>query len=237
MCIDLKGVRFTTCPETEEAWQIRAKSVTLDTGCTHRGSTLGDGQFRGRTHPLSALVVISTRQRAQERISVPDDRQQLAQRRLGLHSVLLEHRAERRPDIRAHRYSRRGADLGGELRYMNSRDRGTLTWNYLPYDSVFNSERSRVKLANSMELPGNFRFTIDAENVSDTHYFEDFAQGPEGTSTAFVQQQAMLTYRDENWKIDGQVQHYRTTDYTLQEFDRPYARLPSLGVSARFRLG
>jgi len=30
--IDLKGVRFTTCPKTEEAWEVRAKSVTLDTG-------------------------------------------------------------------------------------------------------------------------------------------------------------------------------------------------------------
>jgi len=88
-----------------------------------------------------------------------------------------------------------------------------------------------------MELPAGFRFTVDAENVSDTHYFEDFAQGPEGTSTAFLNQQAKLTYRDEHWKIDGELQHYRTTDYTLDEADRPYSRLPSLGASADFGWG
>src|SRR5262249_4815034 len=124
-----------------------------------------------------------------------------------------------------------------ELRYMNSRDRGQLTWNYLPDDNVFDSQRSRVKLENVLELPGEYRFSIDAENVSDTHYYEDFAQGPQGTSTAFVQQQAALTYRDEHWRVDGEIQHYRTTDYTLAEFDRPYARLPRLAVSGDFGWG
>ena len=84
-------------------------------GLTHRGSTLGDGQFRRRTHPLPALVVISTRRRAQERISVPDDRQQLARGgACGLPSVLLEHRAEHGLDVQPIGYCRRGIDLGGD---------------------------------------------------------------------------------------------------------------------------
>ncbi len=29
--LDLKDVKFTTCPMAEEAWSIRARSVTLDT--------------------------------------------------------------------------------------------------------------------------------------------------------------------------------------------------------------
>ena len=97
---------------------------------------------------------------------------------------------------------------------MNSNDHGMITWNFLPHDSVFDAGRSRIKVSNAMELPDDFRFTVNAENVSDTHYFEDFAQGPEGTSTAFLQQQAKVTYRDEHLKIDGEVQHYAcTTDY------------------------
>lgn len=235
--IDLKGVHFTTCPETEEAWQIRAKSVTLDTAARVGEARSATVNFEGvpilylpwLSFPLGnerksgfLYPTIGNNSRSGASVSVPYYWNIAPNADLTFEPI---------------EYSRRGVDLGGELRFMNASDHGSLTWNYLPYDGVFNAVRSRVKLANTMELPGNFRFSIDAENVSDTRYFEDFAQGPEGTSTAFVQQQAAISYRDEHWKVDGQIQHYRTTDYTLADVDRPYAKLPSLGVSADFGWG
>jgi len=235
--IDLKGVRFTTCPKTEEAWQIRAKSVTLDTGSRIGEARSAIVDFQGVpilylpwvSFPLSAdrksgflYPTLGNNSRSGASFSAPYYWNIAPNADLTFEPIV---------------YSRRGVDLGGETRFLSSNDRGSLTWNYLPYDNVFNTGRSRVKLANAMELPGEYRFSVDAENVSDTHYFEDFAQGPEGTSTAFVQQQAALTYRDEHWKVDGQIQHYRTTDYTLAEVDRPYARLPSLAVSGDFGWG
>ncbi|MDB6162398.1 MAG: hypothetical protein JWO04_6104 [Gammaproteobacteria bacterium] len=235
--INLKGVRFTTCPKVEEAWEIRAKSVTLDTGARIGEARHAVVDFQGvpilylpwLSFPLSnerksgfLYPTIGNNSRSGASFSIPYYWNIAPNADLTFEPIV---------------YSRRGADLGGETRYLSSNDHGTIAWNYLPYDNVFNSGRSRVKIANALELPGNYRFSIDAENVSDTHYFEDFAQGPEGTSTAFVQQQAAVTYRDEHWKVDGQVQHYRTMDYTLREVDRPYARLPSLGVSADFGWG
>lgn len=235
--IDLKGVRFTTCPKAEEAWQIRAKSVTLDTGARIGEARAATVDFEGvpilylpwLSFPLSGerksgflYPTIGNNSRSGASVSVPYYWNIAPNADLTFEPIV---------------YSRRGVDLGGELRFMDSNDRGALTWNALPHDNVFGSSRSRVKLTNAMELPGHFRFSIDAENVSDTHYFEDFAQGPEGTSTAFVQQQAAVTYRDEHWKVDGQIQHYRTTDYTLDEVDRPYARLPSLAVDGDFGWG
>jgi LPS-assembly protein len=235
--IDLKGVRFTTCPKAEEAWQIRAKSVTLDTGARIGEARSATVNFEGvpilylpwLSFPLSnerksgfLYPTIGNNSRSGASVSIPYYWNIAPNADLTFEPI---------------EYSRRGPDLGGDLRYMNSNDHGELTWNFLPHDSVFNSGRSRVKLENSMELPENFRFSVDAENISDTHYFEDFAQGPEGTSTAFVQQQAKVTYRDENWKVDGEVQHYRTVDYTLLQADRPYARMPSLAASADFGWG
>jgi LPS-assembly protein len=235
--IDLKGVRFTTCPKTEEAWEIRAKSVTLDTGSRIGEARSAIVDFQGvpilylpwLSFPLSGdrksgflYPTLGNNSRSGASFSVPYYWNIAPNADLTFEPIV---------------YSRRGVDLGGETRFLSSNDHGSLTWNYLPYDNVFNTGRSRVKLANTMELPGEYRFSIDAENVSDTRYFEDFAQGPEGTSTAFVQQQAALTYRDEHWKVDGQIQHYRTTDYTLAEVDRPYARLPSLAVSGDFGWG
>jgi LPS-assembly protein len=235
--IDLQGVRFTTCPKTEEAWEIRAKSVTLDTAARIGEAHSATVKFEGvpilylpwLSFPLSGerksgflYPTIGNNSRSGASLSIP-------------YYWNIEPNADL--TFEPIEYSRRGVDLGGETRYMNSSDRGTFTWNYLPYDSVYNAGRSRMKLVNTLELPGNYRFSIDAESVSDTHYFEDFAQGTEGTSTAFIQQRAALTYRDEHWRVDGEVQHYRTIDYTLPEFERPYAHLPRLAVNADFGWG
>jgi LPS-assembly protein len=235
--IDLKGVRFTTCPKAEESWQIKAKSVTLDTGARIGEARSAIVDFEGvpilylpwLSFPLSnerksgfLYPTIGNNSRSGPSVSVPYYWNIAPNADLTFEPI---------------EYSRRNVDLGGEARYLSSNDHGEVTWNFLPYDSVFDSSRSRIKVTNSMELPDDFRFSVDASNVSDQHYFEDFAQGPEGTSTAFLQQQAKVTYRDEHWKVDGQVQHYRTLDYTLGEPDRPYARMPSLGVSADFGWG
>jgi LPS-assembly protein len=235
--LDLKGVRFTTCPKAEESWEIKAKSVTLDTGARIGEARAATVEFEGVpilylpwvSFPLSnerksgfLYPTIGNNSRSGASISVPYYWNIAPNADLTFEPI---------------EYSRRNIDLGGEARYMNSFDKGAINWNFLPYDSVFNAGRSRLKITNAMELPENFRFSVDAENVSDTHYFEDFAQGPEGTSTAFLNQQAKVTYRDEHWKIDGEIQHYRVTDYTLDEADRPYSRVPRLGVDGDFGLG
>jgi LPS-assembly protein len=235
--IDLQGVRFTTCPVTEEAWHILAKTVTLDTttqiGVARSAQVdfqgvpimylpwlsfpLGDQRKSGFLYPT-----IGNNSRSGASISVPYYWNIAPNADFTFEPI---------------EYSKRGPDLGGDLRFLTANDHGELLWNYLPYDSVFNASRSRIKLTNILELPDNFRFSIDAETVSDTSYFEDFAVGPEGTSTAFVQQQATVTYRDEHLKVDAEVQHYQTTDNTLAEVDRPYARLPRLAASADYGIG
>jgi LPS-assembly protein len=235
--IDLKGVRFTTCPKSEEVWEIRARRVTLNTAERVGDARSATVNFEGvpilylpwLSFPLSSerksgflYPTIGNNSRSGVSFSIPYYWNIAPNADLTFEPI---------------EYSRRGVDLGGEVRFMSSSDHGALTWNYLPHDGVYNAGRSRVKLVNTMELPGDYRFSIDAENVSDTRYFEDFAQGPEGTSTAFVPQRAALTYRDEHWDVEGEVQHYRTTDYTLPEFSRPYARLPRLAVSADFGWG
>jgi LPS-assembly protein len=235
--IDLKGVRFTTCPKAEESWQIKAKSVTLDTGARIGEARSATVNFEGvpilylpwLSFPLSnerksgfLYPTIGNNSRSGASVSIPYYWNIAPNADLTFEPI---------------EYSRRNVDLGGEARYMNANDRGQLTWNFLPHDSVYGAGRNRIKLMNTLELPDDFRFSVAAENVSDQHYFEDFAQGPEGTSTAFLQQQARVTYRDEHWKVDGEVQHYRTMDYTLDEADRPYARLPSLNVSGDFGWG
>ncbi len=235
--VDLTGVQFTTCPVAEEAWSIRARSVTLDTQKQIGDARSARVELEGvpliylpwLSFPLSSerksgflfpTVGVSSRSGAE--LYVPYYWNIAPNADLTFEPTL---------------YSRRGADLGGDARFLTANDHGEISWEYLPYDNVFHHERDRVKLTNVLELPGNFRFAINAQTVSDSNYFVDFGQGPEGTSTAFIPQEATLTYRDEHWKIDGMLQHYQTTDYTLLNFQRPYSRLPRLSVNADYGWG
>jgi LPS-assembly protein len=235
--IDLKDVKFTTCPKTDEAWHINARSVELDTAARIGEAHSAVVDFQGvpvfylpyMSFPLSnerksgfLFPTLGNNSRSGASVSTPYYWNIAPNADFTFEPI---------------EYSKRGPDLGGDARYLNAFDHGELSWNYLPYDEVAKSERTRIKLTNVMDLPDDFRFSVNAEEVSDTNYFQDFAQGPEGTSTAFLPQQGVVSYRDEHWNIDAQIQHYQTTDITLPDFERPYARLPSIAASADFGVG
>ena len=131
----------------------------------------------------------------------------------------------------------RGPDLGGDLRFLTESQHGELDWNFLPYDRSFDGSRNRVRFTDVADLADFWRLTLHAEEVSDPFYFEDFSQGPEGTSTAFLERSATFSYRDEHWRIDGQAQQFQTIDYTLPVDDRPYARLPRVAARSDYNLG
>ena len=132
-------------------------------------------------------------------------------------------------------YSKRGPDLGGDLRFLTFDQRGELQWNYLPDDRVYGGDRSRVQLNDAVQLPAGFRLTLDAQNVSDPQYFQDFSQTPEGASTAFLNRSADFSYRDPNWIVDAAAQQYQTIDdVTLPVSERPYARVPRLVVDSDY---
>ena len=235
--IDLKGVRFTTCPASDDSWSIRAKDISLDT--RNRVGTGHDAQIDFEGVPLLYLPWLSFPLGDERKSgflfpSIGESSRSGAQVAAPYYwNIAPNADFTFEPII----YSRRGADLGGDLRLLTASEHSELSWNYLPYDSVYGNSRSRVRLENVTELPDNFRFSIDATNVSDSQYFEDFSQNPEGTSLAFVDRRAALSYRDEHWRIDGEAQQYQTIDNTLAPIDRPYARVPSLTASADYGFG
>ncbi len=134
-------------------------------------------------------------------------------------------------------YPRRGLDLSGDTRFLSESTKTSLEYSYLPDDDVTHTDRSRFKLTNVTKLPYDFRFVVDAETVSDSHYFEDFATGPEGTSIAFLERRAGFRYRDEHWNLSADAQQFQTIDRDLAEVDRPYARVPRIVADADYGWG
>ncbi|MBV6422794.1 MAG: LPS-assembly protein LptD [Steroidobacteraceae bacterium] len=233
----LTDVTFTTCPLTDPAWRLRADRIDLDSA--HRNG-VGRGtrvEFKGvpifyapwisfplGTERKSGFLFpgagYSTRSGAQ--LSVPYYWNIAPNRDLSFEPVI---------------FARRGIDVAGNFRYLTRASRGKLDVSYLPDDRLFDDDRSYVHLGHRSELPAGWRFSIDAANASDTQYFEDFGQGPEGTSIAFVERTAELTYRDAHWNLRGAFQDFQTIDVDVAAIDRPYAAVPQLYASADYRVG
>jgi LPS-assembly protein len=235
--VTLDDVNFTTCPAEDVAWQMDAHQIELDTqgrNGTGHGTKV---EFKGipivylpwMTFPIG-----------------PDRKSGFLFPNIGASSrngaqFEMPYYWNIRPNLdftaQPVYYSKRGVDLGGELRYLTSRQRGSFEFNYLPNDNEADRDRYHFVLNHVAELPGEWRFRIDATDVSDTNYFEDFAQGPEGTSVAFAERLAEVTYRDEHLNLRGQVQDFQTIDDELRRDERPYTRAPRLLASGDWDTG
>ncbi len=247
--LDLRDVTFTNCPVGDDAWELRAREITLDTR-----NKIGTGHgakidFMGV--PIIYLPWVS--------FPLSNDRKSgflfpsIGSTSSGGLQLSVPYYWNIAPNVdftfEPTEYSRRGLDLGGDLRFLTAAQHGELDWNFLPRDSNFcapnaavgddcGASRSRVRLFDVAELPYDFRLTVNAENVSDTRYFEDFAQGPEGASTAFLERAATFSYRDEHWRVDAQAQQYQTIDIdNVQLYERPYARVPRIVVDTDWSYG
>jgi len=243
--LDLRGVTFTTCPRTSESWRLHAGALTLDTqrqvGTGHDASIdfegvpilylpwfsfpIGDQRKSGFLFPSVGNSSISGFE-----LQVPYYWNIAPNADLTFSPMV---------------YTKRGIDLGGEARFLTADQNGDLTWHFLPddrlagqgNDALAANDRSFVRLRDTVNLPEDVRVTIDAANVSDPVYFQDFGTGPEVTSTAFVERLATASYRDEYWNLGAEAQQYQTIDVALPETYRPYARTPELYADGDFGWG
>lgn len=236
--VTLEEVSFTTCPITDVAWQMKAKHIELDTRARNGTSRGAKVEFKGVPIFYVPWMTFPIGPQRKSGFLFPNIG---ASSRSGL-ELQAPYYWNIRPNLDFSAepvyYSKRGIDLGGDLRYLTRRQRGALQFNYLPSDDLAaGSNRSYVKLAHLAQLPGDWRFRIDATDVSDNDYFEDFAQGPEGTSVPFTERLAEATYRNEHWNLRAQLQDFQTIDDELPEEDRPYARAPRVLASGDWSLG
>ncbi|HEY1889371.1 MAG TPA: LPS-assembly protein LptD [Steroidobacteraceae bacterium] len=233
----LAHVTFTTCPVNDQSWVLRAKKIVLDT--KKKVGTGRDAQIDFKGVPVLYLPWVS--------FPLGNVRKSgflfpvLGDSSTSGAEISVPYYWNIAPNadftFQPTEYSRRGPDVGGDVRYLSQQEHGELTWDYLPDDAVYHSNRSRVKLVNITDLPDGLRLTLDGENVSDTQYFEDFSTGPEGTSTPFLDRSAILSYRDLHWNIAGMAEQYQTIDSTLALDQRPYARVPDLTISSDYGWG
>jgi len=266
--LDLNGVTFTTCPAADESWQLSAKSLSLDTTRqigTGRGAVV---DFQGVPIlylPWFSFPLSNERKSGFLFPSAGNSSVNGFELEVPYYwNIAPNADLTFSPMI----YTNRGVDLSGDGRWLTEDQSGELQWHFLPDDQRFASEeqsllasgedaqpplpvspvgdsdRSFVTFHDVANLPDDVRMLVDAANVSDPLYFQDFGTGPETTSTAFLQRLVQVTYRDENWNLGAAAEQYQPvsvelpvpTQYLPDEY-RPYARAPWLWANGDYAWG
>lgn len=235
--ITLEDVSFSTCPANDVSWEMKAQKIELDTRARNGTGNGTRVEFKGVPIFYAPWLTFPIGPQRKSGFLFPN----LGRTTRSGFEIEVPYYFNIRPNLdftfSPIYYSKRGLNAAGELRFMTRRQRGSIDFDWLPSDDVAGRDRSRIELKHVAELPGEWRLLLDATDVSDSNYFEDFALGPEGTSVPFAERLAEATYRDEHLNVRAQFQHFQVIDDELPEVDRPYARTPRLLASGDWETG
>lgn len=233
--VGLRDVWFSTCPAADPDWRIRARSITLDTA--DREGTARDAavEFMGVPilySPWISFPIGPQRKsgflfpslgygsRSGLQIEVPYYFDLAPERDLTLEPVL---------------YGRRGLEIGGRFRYLSGgsdRD-NSLAARLLPSDRMKGTDRHWLKIDHQSRFGDAWDLVIDAQDVSDPEYFEDFGSGVADASTTFLTRSASVSSTVGGWTLAGEMLGFQVIDRALADDDRPYATLPRLTLGKR----
>jgi LPS-assembly protein len=233
--LKLNGVRYTTCPVGEEDWVLRASDIDI-----RQRAGLGFGRgvrldFKGVPILYTPFIsfpvgnqrksgflfpTIGTSTRSGSSLAVP-----------WYWNIAPNYDATFLPTW----FSKRGGKLDSEFRYLTDLGRGTLDAEYLPDDKEFGDSRSYLHFVDRSNFTDTLRLDVDAANVGDSAWFEDFGLGPEGTSISYLDRSASLTYLTQHWLAVLRAQNFQTIDdIGIAPELRPHTLLPQLAVHAGF---
>ena len=233
--IGLEGVRYTACPPGNEDWSLAAGAIEIDqktligTGRDVRLEFLGVPIFYtpwisfpvGDQRKSGLLFpTIGSGSRTGTQIAVP------------YYWNLAENYDA---TLTSRWYSSRGIRFDPELRYLSERSRSQLNVEYLVNDQETGEARGVIDWRHVTRFAPRTRLLIDATDVSDNDYFEDFGVGFEGTSVQFVNRYIDLRHDTAAWTLNARAQGYQVIDNTLAAEDEPYRIAPQLPAIGRWR--
>lgn len=126
--------------------------------------------------------------------------------------------------------TRRGVQLNGEFRYLEPDYNGIAQVEWLPRDQVTGEARSAYQLLHNQRFASNLTGQLNLNHASDDNYYTDLGTRLTNTSQTYLLNQGLLSYTPyPGISTSLLVQKYQA----LQGLQEPYARLPSLSLTAR----
>ena len=223
----LKDIRYTTCPEGNDDWYMGAKELELDHYAETGTATHAWINFKGVPILYTPWIDFPFKNQRKSGFLTPTFG---TTSRSGV-EFMLPYYWNIAPNMDATlspRYlGKRGLQLNGEFRYLDTDFSGNDTIQYLPNDNDNGRNRYFAQIKHLQDFGNGFSGGVDYERVSDGNYFADLSTHIVTTSKVNMQQQAYLNYSGAGWNFNGLVQKYQTLDHASYV----YQRLPQLTLT------
>ncbi len=237
--VKLWNATYSACPPNDEAWNIKAGKIRLDTveGIgTAKNITL---HFKGLPILYAPAFSFPINDKRKSGFLAPSFRQA---DNTGF-EILIPWYWNIAPNLDATftpRYmTKRGTQLQSEFRYKNEIGDWKLNTEYL-YESDNNRARRFTRFRHKGQLSDSWSSLIDASFVTDKDYFSDFGDSLNIASITHLDRRGEIRYSDNQNDFLVRVQRYQTVDKDIPAEDRPYLRLPQVSwktVLPRSRFG
>ena len=233
----LDDATYTTCPVDNDDWFLKVESLDIDQGRnvgTARNASL---RFLGVPILYTPWMDFALNDARKSGVLAPTFG---TTERSGL-DVLVPYYLNLAPNYDATLYprllSKRGVQLGAEVRYLLPDLAGENRFEYLPDDQEANRSRWSVALKNEYHISENIQAGMNFNRVSDDDYFRDLSNLIAATSQTHVAQEAWLTTRREHWQAELRAQSFQTLqDSTAAPIAEPYDRLPQARLNMAYTL-
>ena len=220
---------FTTCPEDRPAWEIRAAQINMNEG-------EGWGIARGAQIRLFDIPVMYI-----PRFSFPIS----DERKSGLLYPTIRNSGRNGLEVEVPYYfnlapnydatlaprimTERGFMMVAEGRYLDQAQRGQVNLEYLHNDSSRSSDASRYfwRVEHETQINSNWSTYIDASQVSDVNYINDFGSDFANRADAHLYRRGQADYVNQNWQAWLQIEDFQL----LGPYQSPFRTIPRLNAS------
>ncbi len=222
----LHGSTYSTCAPSQRQWELRASRIDVnnDTGmAVAYGARLHIGKIPVLYLPWFKFPI--------------DDK-----RRTGLLYPAISNSGRNGFDWRQPIYlnlapnfditlnprmmSKRGVQLGAELRYLLKDGEGTLDVAWMDHDKLRDRSRSQLQFNANQSLSRHWQARAALDLISDARYIEDFSSSLEGLSQTTTFSDLGVYGRGRGWSAGLTADHWQLADFTLSDAVLPYDRLP-----------
>jgi LPS-assembly protein len=233
--MELEGVRYTACPPGVDDWELQAGEIVID-----QKNQLGTGrdvklEFLGVPIFYTPWITFPVGDQRKSGLLFPTFGSSSKNGTLVAVPYYWNLASNYDATLTGRWYSARGVRVDPELRYLDDHNRSQLNVEYMFHDEDRGEARSLVDWRHVTRFAPRTRLLIDAANVSDTDYFEDFGVGFEGTSVTYLDRYVDLRHDTGPWSFTARAQGHQVIDRELADEDAPYQIVPQLTASGRWQ--
>jgi LPS-assembly protein len=136
--------------------------------------------------------------------------------------------------------SKRGLDLGGELRYLDRSYSGIYRMSHMASDKLRDRDRWSASLKHNQRFSGpsalgTIGLRLDLNQVSDDDYWRDFPRTSTNLSERLLPRDVVLTAGQGPWSYSAGIYSWRTLQIAEAPITEPFDRTPS--IAAQYRPG